>query len=128
VALPDASQYNSSGRAYPDVAALAGQANGYCVAAKGNFLKVGGTSAACPVFAGAIAMLNDELMAAGQSPMGYLNQWLYGVAGPAGVFFDVTTGTNNAGFGNGFTATTGWDPATGFGTPNYPAMLKLVMG
>ena len=128
VALPDANQYNASGRAYPDVAALAGQANGYCVAAKGNFLKVGGTSAACPVFAGAVAMLNDELLAAGQAPMGYLNQWIYGVAGPAGVFYDVTTGTNNANFGNGFTATTGWDPATGFGTPNYPAMLKLVMG
>jgi tripeptidyl-peptidase-1 len=127
VALPDAAQFNATGRAYPDVAALAGVANGYCVAAKGNFLKVGGTSAACPVFAGAVAMLNDELLAAGQAPMGYLNPWIYGVAGPAGVFFDVTTGTNNAGLGNGFTAIKGWDPATGFGTPNYPAMLKLVM-
>lgn len=126
VKLPDADQYNATGRAYPDVSALAGVANGYCVAAKGNFLKVGGTSAACPVFAGAVAMLNDALLTKGQQPMGYLNQWIYGVAGPAGVFNDVTTGTNNAGVGNGFTATKGWDPATGFGTPNYPAMLALV--
>lgn len=127
VTLPDAAQFNATGRAYPDVAALAGVANGYCVAAKGKFMKVGGTSAACPVFAGAVALLNDELLAAGGAPMGYLNPWIYGVAGPAGAFFDVTTGTNNAGVGNGFAATQGWDPATGFGTPNYPAMLKLAM-
>jgi tripeptidyl-peptidase-1 len=128
VSLPESYQYNATGRAYPDVSALAGVANGYCVAAKGQFLKVGGTSAACPVFAGAVAMLNDALLNANQQPMGYLNPWIYGVAGPAGVFNDVTTGTNNENIGNGFTATTGWDPATGYGTPNYPAMLSLVMG
>jgi tripeptidyl-peptidase I len=159
--LPNPSQFNSTGRAYPDVSALAGVANGYCVAAKGQFLKVrsrvrkptpgstketrdqealtsfccaffcsvqvGGTSAATPVFAGAVAMLNDALLKAGQQPMGFLNPWIYGVAGPAGVFNDVTSGTNNAGTGNGFTATKGWDPATGYGTPNYPAMLALVL-
>jgi tripeptidyl-peptidase-1 len=126
VALPDSYQFNATGRAYPDVAALAGQANGYCVAARGKFLKVGGTSAACPVFAGAIAMMNDRLLSRGESAMGFLNPWIYGVAGPQGVFFDVTTGTNNAGFGNGFTATTGWDAATGFGTPNYDAMVNII--
>jgi len=127
VALPDAYQFNASGRAYPDVSALAGVANGYCVAAKGKFEKVGGTSAACPVFAGNIAILNDLLLARGEKPMGFLNPWIYGVAGPAGVFNDVTTGTNNAGTGNGFTATTGWDPATGFGTPNFVALEQLVL-
>jgi hypothetical protein len=35
-----------------------------------------------------------------------------------------SVGTNNANFGAGFTASKGWDPATGFGTPNFPAMLK----
>jgi len=125
VDLPDSKYYNASGRGYPDVAALAGQQNGYCVAARGSYLEVGGTSAACPVFAGVIAMINDELIAAGQPQMGFLNPWIYQVAGPGGGFMDVTTGTNNANFGAGFTATEGWDPATGFGTPNYPALLKL---
>ena len=46
--LPDADQYNATGRAYPDVSALAGVANGYCVAYKGTYGKVGGTSAATP--------------------------------------------------------------------------------
>lgn len=127
VALPPSTAYNATSRAYPDVSALAGTANGYCVAAKGNFLKVGGTSAAAPVFAGTIALINDALLSAGKQPMGFLNPWIYGTAAPAGVFNDVTTGTNNAGFGAGFTATEGWDPATGYGTPNFPAMLALAL-
>jgi tripeptidyl-peptidase-1 len=126
VELPDSYQYNATGRAYPDVSALAGVENGYCVAAKGKYQKVGGTSAACPVFAGHIAILNEVLLARGDGVMGFLNPWIYGVAGPAGAFNDVTSGTNNAGEGNGFTATTGWDAATGFGTPNYAAMEKLI--
>lgn len=125
VDLPDASYFNSSGRAYPDVAALAGQQNGYCVAAKGKFMTVGGTSAACPVFAGVVALINDDLIAQGSAPMGFLNQWIYSVAAPAGAFNDVTTGNNNAGYGAGFEATTGWDPATGFGTPDYPKLTAI---
>jgi tripeptidyl-peptidase-1 len=39
---------------------------------------VGGTSASTPVVAGAIALLNDELLAAGKPPMGFLNPWIYG--------------------------------------------------
>lgn len=127
VLLPDSYQYNATGRAYPDVSALAGVANGYCVAAKGKFQKVGGTSAACPVFAGTIAILNDMLLAKGEAAMGFLNPWIYSVAGPGGAFLDVTSGINNAGTGNGFTATTGWDAATGFGTPNFPVMEQLVL-
>lgn len=127
VDLPAETYYNSSGRGYPDVAALAGNQNGYCVAAKGKFLKVGGTSAACPVFAGIVAMINDQLLANGKQPLGFLNPWIYTVAAPAGAFNDVTTGTNNAGFGAGFSATTGWDPATGFGTPNYDKLLAAAM-
>jgi tripeptidyl-peptidase-1 len=127
VELPDKNLYNSTGRGYPDVAALAGTSNGYCVAASGRFLKVGGTSAACPVFAGMVAQLNDNLLAAGKAQMGFLNQWIYTVAAPAGAFFDVTTGMNNAGFGDGFTAAKGWDPATGNGTPNFKAMLEVAM-
>lgn len=42
------------------------------------------------------------------------------------VFNDITSG-NNPGCGtNGFTATQGWDPVTGLGTPNFEAMASLV--
>ncbi len=40
---------------------------------------------------------------------------------------DIVEG-NNPGCGtNGFEAVKGWDPLTGLGTPNYPAMLSLFM-
>lgn len=45
VHLPDARLFNESGRGYPDLSALAGQQNGYCVAYKGEYLKVGGEAA-----------------------------------------------------------------------------------
>merc|ERR1711964_561524 len=99
-----------------DVAALAGLTNPYCVAYDGSFGGVGGTSAASPVFGGIITKINSAMIDAGSAPMGFLNQWIY--QNPQ-MFNDVTSGTNDGGFTYGFTAVEGWDPATGFGTPNY---------
>lgn len=127
VDLPDDSKFNVTGRAYPDVSALAGVQNGYCVAFKGTYGKVGGTSAACPVFAGAIAIINNELLKKSNTTMGFLNPWIYSEAGPGGAFFDVTTGENDGGLAGGFRAATGWDPATGYGTPNFPIMLEIAL-
>jgi tripeptidyl-peptidase-1 len=41
----------------------------------------------------------------------------------AGAFNDVTNGTNPGCGTLGFNATDGWDPVTGLGTPNFPALL-----
>lgn len=39
-----------------------------------------------------------------------------------GAFFDVTSG-NNPGCGtSGFSATSGWDPVTGMGTPDFAGL------
>jgi tripeptidyl-peptidase-1 len=75
---------------------------------------IAGTSAASPVVAAIFARLNAKRAEAGKPPMGYLNPWIYQ---NAQAFNDVTKGINNGGVGkNGFQASTGWDPATGFGT------------
>eukprot|EP00656_Telonema_subtile_P024101 TRINITY_DN2595_c0_g2_i1.p1 TRINITY_DN2595_c0_g2~~TRINITY_DN2595_c0_g2_i1.p1 ORF type:complete len:571 (+),score=160.80 TRINITY_DN2595_c0_g2_i1:188-1900(+) len=121
--LPPASYYNASGRGYPDVAALGGQKNPYCVTANGRFQGVAGTSASSPVVAGIFALLNDIRLSAGKSPLGFLNPFIYQ---NADAFNDVTSGKNNAGMGNGFTAVKGWDAATGVGTPNYEALAAAV--
>jgi tripeptidyl-peptidase-1 len=42
-------------------------------------------------------------------------------------FFDVTKGSNPGCGTNGFNAAAGWDPVTGLGTPNYPALLDAFM-
>lgn len=93
--LPAASYFNSSGRAYPDVSALGGQVNSYCVVTGGTYKGVAGTSAACPVVAGLIGRLNDVRFNAGKPALGFLNPFIYATAGPAGCFNDVADGSTN---------------------------------
>lgn len=126
--LPDAAKWNSSGRAYPDVAALGGEGNPYCLNVGGGlFAGVAGTSAACPVVAGVFAKLNEIRLHGGNAPLGFLNPWIYKNA--AG-FNDVSQGRNCGGpicKGNdGFPAVRGWDAATGWGTPNFEKLSQLV--
>jgi tripeptidyl-peptidase I len=121
--LPQQKYWNSTGRAYPDVSALAGGQNAYCVSVDGkSFNAFTGTSASTPVWAAIIARLNTIRVAKGGKPLGFLNPLIY--KNPQ-AFFDVTSGINSAGTGEGFAATTGWDPATGMGTPNFNALAKL---
>jgi len=40
---------------------------------------------------------------------------------------DITEGNNPGCGSDGFKAVKGWDPLTGLGTPNYPAMEKLFL-
>ena len=128
---PGGSLWNSSGRAYPDVSALAGLQNPYCLHAGQMFTAVGGTSAATPVLAAVVAKLNEVRLARGDRPLGFLNPWLYkrGFAG----FSDVKVGRNcdlpaneTCPLNVGFPAVQGWDAATGFGTPNFERLAKLV--
>ncbi|THH08772.1 hypothetical protein EW146_g8886 [Bondarzewia mesenterica] len=87
---------------------------------------VGGTSASSPTFAGVIVLLNDAHINAELPPLGFLNPLLYstGVAG----LNDITV-RNNARCGTeGFNASTGWDPVTGLGTPNFGKLKDIVLG
>ncbi|KAJ7064080.1 family S53 protease-like protein [Mycena amicta] len=114
--------YNASGRGFPDVAA---QAESVEIAWMNGFWLVHGTSCSSPIFASMIALLNDRLIAAGKPVLGFLNPFLYSPAGRA-AFTDITTG-NNPGCGtDGFEASTGWDPITGLGTPNFDRLLAAV--
>jgi subtilase family serine protease len=83
---------------------------------------IGGTSEGSPQWAGIVADLNQF---AGR-PLGFLNPALYGLAGD-GLFStfgrDITAGSNQLRFvpgavAPGYSATRGWDPASGWGTPN----------
>jgi tripeptidyl-peptidase-1 len=119
--------YNKSGRAYPDVSALAGLVNPYLVALEGGkrFASVGGTSAAAPVVAGIIAQINDRRLSAGKPTLGWLNPALYACG--EGVYNDVTTGKTSGGIVGGFPAAKGWDAATGFGTIQYKPLAKCLV-
>ncbi|EAW16248.1 S53 family peptidase [Aspergillus fischeri NRRL 181] len=113
--------YNRIGRAYPDVAAIA---DNVVIFNKGMPTLIGGTSAAAPVFAAILTRINEERLAVGKSTVGFVNPVLY--AHPE-VFNDITQGSNPGCGTQGFSAAKGWDPVTGLGTPNYPALLDLFM-
>jgi kumamolisin len=134
------------GRVVPDVSALADIVPGYayfCTAApcrKGEkaepatypgWSTVGGTSAAAPLTAAGVALVNQYLEGRGQPPLGFLNPLLYKLgangAERAGVFFDVRKGNNDLGrmllpeVGGGrplgcCSARSGYDWATGWGS------------
>ena len=143
----DPAPYNASGRAFPDVSA-----NGsvyppssvpssrllssvalttvtrwnIATYANGIFFLNGGTSASTPIWGGIVTLVNEQRIAAGKGPVGFLNPTLY--ANP-GVFNDITEGYNlgcNADVG--FNATEGWDPVTGLGTPKFQDLVDLFLG
>jgi len=124
--LPPQNLWNNTGRGYPDIAALGGQKNPYCVNVNGAFEGVAGTSAACPVAAGIFAKLNALRTSQNKAPLGFLNPFIY--QNPT-AFQDVTSGTNTGSSTRkyGFKAIKGWDAATGWGTPNFEALSKVVM-
>ena len=104
--------YNKTGRAYPDIAAYGVN---YTINYGGSFYNVDGTSASTPTAASVFTLINDALIAKGESPLGFLNPWLYKYGYEA--FTDVTSGNTKGCNTTGFTAMKGWDPASGFGTP-----------
>jgi len=126
-AVPPAGDYNSSGRGYPDVAALGHK---YYIQLDGQVVEVDGTSCSSPVWAGVVGLLNAAAAAKNQPKLGFLNPWIYktGAATPA-AFNDVVTGDNycteeSCDCTTGFKATKGYDATTGFGTPNFPELVK----
>lgn len=111
-------EFYADGRAYPDVAAFGQNVE---VISAGSSTPVSGTSCSSPIFAGLVALLNSELLAAGEPPLGWINPWIY--ANPQ-MFTDITSGSNPYQRCDGFYAGEGWDPVTGMGTPIYSEMLK----
>ncbi|KAG7510543.1 tripeptidyl-peptidase 1 [Solea senegalensis] len=125
--LPPRSYFNSSGRAYPDMAALSD--NYWVVSNRVPVPWVSGTSASTPVVGGILSLINDRRLLKGLPALGFLNPRLYKLKGQA--LFDVTEGCHLGCLdeqvqGKGFCAVPSWDPVTGWGTPNYPALLAAL--
>ncbi|KAH9008252.1 tripeptidyl peptidase A [Lactarius hengduanensis] len=114
--------FNPIGRAIPDVSA---QSDFFRIFLQGRAMRIGGTSAAAPSFAAFVALLNDARISAGKPPLGFLSPLIYALNGVG--FHDITAG-NAPGCGTpGFNATAGWDPVTGFGTPDFGKLKDIVL-
>lgn len=97
------------GRGVPDIAAAASEVNGYRITLHNAEIVTGGTSAAAPLWAGFIALLNEQRGHA----IGFINPAFYD--DPA-LLRQITSGNNRA-FGVGYRAGPGWNACTGLGVP-----------
>ncbi len=85
----------------------------------------GGTSFATPMWAGYLALVNQQSLANGNSVLGFINPSLYSIGLSSNYdsdFHDITSGSN------GYSATTGYDLATGWGSPNGSGLLNALAG
>ena len=92
----------------------------------GQFRRVFGTSASAPVVGAMISMVNNERMAMGKGPVGFVNPVLY--KHPE-VFGDVLEGCS-AGCGEekGFRTVEGWDAAMGLGGLDWGRLMEVYEG
>jgi kumamolisin len=100
-----------NGRGVPDVAGDADPQSGYQVLVDGMSTVIGGTSAVAPLYAGLVALINQDI----GNRCGFINPVLYA---NTSVCHDVVQGTNGA-----YNASAGWDATTGLGSINGTALL-----
>ncbi|MGV4982831.1 S53 family peptidase [Streptomyces sp. NRAIS4] len=108
-------------RQVPDVSAHANPSPGVSIYSQGSWSSVGGTSAAAPEWAAFAALYNQQAAAAGKAGLGFANPALYTASGTG--FHDITSGSNGA-----YSAATGWDFTTGWGSYNATTLAAKLLG
>ena len=86
----------------------------------------GGTSFAAPMWAGYIALVNQQLAANGDPTIGFINPTIYQeniTSDYATDFHDITSGTSGS-----YSAVTGYDLVTGWGIPNGTGLIDTLAG
>jgi kumamolisin len=84
----------------------------------------GGTSFATPMWAGYIALANEQLANNGQPTIGFINPTIYSesvTSAYGSEFHDITSGTSGS-----FSAVTGYDLVTGWGSPNGTGLINAL--
>jgi kumamolisin len=107
---------STGGRGVPDVSGDADPNTGYTIRVDGQTTVIGGTSAVAPLWAGLVAVANQQL----GTKVGFIQPAIY-AAKAAAAFNDITEGNNGA-----FSAGPGWDACTGLGSPKAGALIPLL--
>jgi hypothetical protein len=117
----------------PDVASVA---YGIDVYVDGMDVGDGGTSVSAPLWAGFMALVNQQAASLGNPSPGFINPAIYAIGDGTGntpyadAFHDITTGNNDAGpsSSEGYPAVAGYDLCTGWGTPTIGLINALAGG
>lgn len=113
-------KYSTGYRQSPDIAAVA---DNLAVYLDGDWVPIGGTSAATPIWAAGMALVNQGLIA---------TKGLYAYS--PGLFYDIQKNEGSlkpyydeiAGSNLYYKAAPGWDYTTGLGSPNLPALFQVI--
>jgi hypothetical protein len=141
--LPTRLGTGTAGRGIPDVAGNASVNSGYQITVNQKTVpSVGGTSIVAPLYAGLVALINENLGESIGAPasfsIGFLNPTIYALA--ASICRDVTGAagpTNNSYIDpyvtppvdlTGYPAGVGWDACTGWGSITGAALLSALQG
>ncbi len=123
----------STMRGVPDVAGEADPKGGWAFVFTGGsqrwIMPASGTSAAVSLWEGLMALADQDA----HHDLGFINPAIYRIARGSSyhrAFHDITTGSNivntpPVGMG-GYQAGPGWDPATGWGTPDAQVLVPLL--
>jgi hypothetical protein len=111
-------------RNIPDLA-LTADIQMYLIQNNGQAVVVGGTSAAAPLWAGFVALANQQATTNSKPRIGFLNPLVYAIGNSSNYnvdFNDITRGSN------GYSAVTGYDLATGWGSPAGQHLINDLTG
>ena len=113
-------QFSNGKRQVPDIAALANKVSMFL---DGKWISVGGTSAATPIWAAGMALVNQGLLTT-KGFYVYGPDTFYTIQAHAGnlkPYYDEVEGNNLV-----FRASPGWDYMTGLGSPNLSAFYQVI--
>jgi PKD repeat protein len=123
-----ANQGSTSKRNFPDVALTADGV--YVTYDNGSAGVFGGTSCAAPLWAGLMALVNQQAAKNGRPMAGFINPALYALgkgADYANSFHDITVGDNTSSSSpSAFFAVPGYDLCTGWGTPTGSNLINAL--
>jgi kumamolisin len=106
----------TGGRGVPDVSGDADPATGYIIRVDGKTMVIGGTSAVAPLWAGLIAVANQQ----NGVTAGFIQPAIYAARNKS-AFRDTTSGDNGS-----YKAGPGWDACTGLGSPITPRVIGAI--
>jgi kumamolisin len=86
----------------------------------------GGTSFAAPMWAGYMALVNQQAVASNNATLGFINPAIYSIGAGSGYnsdFHDITSGASGS-----YSAVPGYDLVTGWGSPNGAGLIGALAG
>ena len=116
-------------RNVPDVALTAESV--WVIYGNGSSDAFGGTSCAAPLWAGLMALINQDAASYDRASMGFVNPEIYAIGKGTNYlanFHDITSGDNTwSGSPTNFPAVSGYDLCTGWGTPNGQNLINTLV-